>query len=91
MAISTFEREKAKPLGTSKVGTLAAYKLVAEGLEKKLKGEELLDYVYNGLSGSPILEGGEAVEAEKKEKDARARVKKRETGGAAKRSKITVK
>ncbi len=68
----------------------AEYRLVALGQAEKLEGEALLDFVYNGLSGSPILEGVAAKEAEGKAKAATVRTRKK-SGAATQRSKITVK
>ena len=56
--------------------------------EYKLVG--MLDFVYNGLSGSPVLEGAAAKEAEDKAKAATVRTRKK-SGAATRRSKITVK
>lgn len=68
----------------------AEYKLVAEGRAKKLEGEELVKFVYEGLSGSPIITGAPAVEAKKKATEAKKRsVKKREA--ALRRERINVK
>lgn len=68
----------------------AEYKLVGMGIAEKLEGGALLDFVYDGLGGSPVLEGAEAKEAESKAKAATVRTRKK-SGAATQRSKITVK
>ena len=83
-AIANYNRESAKHPDK------AEYKLVGEGLGKKLEGEALLDFVYSGLGGASALEGAEAKEAEEKSEKAKARRVKR-AGAATKRSKISVK
>mgnify|MGYP001613860802 CR=1 FL=1 len=82
--VANYEKMAAKKPG------LAEVKLVAEGLAKSLKGEELIDFVYNGLAGAPILGGVEAKEAKTKAKEATARARKR-VNAAMQREKITVK
>ena len=65
-------------------------RLVDMGKGKKLEGDALVDYVYQGLGGSAKLEGVEAIEAEKNAKIAVARTKKK-ANVVEQREKIVVK
>lgn len=69
----------------------AEIKLVDKGRAKKLEGDALVDFVYEGLGGAPVLKGSEAKEAEKNAKEAQKRSRDRRYGAAGKRSKIRVK
>lgn len=68
----------------------AEYKLVAEGLAQKLKDDELIDFVYKGLSGAPILSGTPAKEAKVRAVAAKSQVAKKRDA-MLRREKINVK
>lgn len=77
-------------LSATKPG-LSDVKLVAMGMGEGLKGEELVEYVYEGLGGKAKLEGPAGKEAEMKSKEAKERAAKKEDQIAKKRAKIAVK
>ena len=84
-AVTNYERLSAKKPG------LVDYKLVADGLEQKLAGEKLVDFVYQGLGGAPSLAGAVAKEAKQAAEEARARTRKRQNEAVGRRTKTAVK
>ena len=68
----------------------AELKLVGEGRTQKLDEEELIDFVYNGLGGTPIVTGTSAKQAKEKASEAKQRAGK-SRDKAISRQKITVK
>lgn len=68
----------------------ADVKLVGLGRAEKLEGDELVNYVYNGLGGSPVLSGAPAKEAKARATEAKQKTAKRRDV-ALRREKINVK
>ena len=83
-AIANYEREAGNHPDK------AEYKLVAEGLAQKLKDEDLVKFVYEGLGGSPILSGAPAKEAKVRSVEAKKRTGKKRDA-MLRREKINVK
>ena len=83
-AVANYERE------SGNYPDKAEYKLVAEGLAQKLKEDDLVKFVYEGLGGAPVLSGAPAKEAKQRSVEAKGRMAKKRDA-MLRREKINVK